>query len=210
MTITTKDLKLTAFLTSCGFEPEPITELIYKDLDAPNPRPNAYQITLADYNDRGEDIKRAMSSYALPKVDKPLTAGELCYVIGANLDALRDSRNGKIYLKSCKHYSILSAFPAKNYILLDKTCPITGDFEKALYYACGEELPRLDDPKLEEEDNYTPLAIAKAYLENLQILTDCQKIEKLVIKSDGRTLIINRNASKEERAKALARLNNVN
>lgn len=149
-----------------------------------------------------------MSNYTLPSLDKPLTAGELCYLIGANLDALRDCKNGKIYVKSCKNYAILSATPAKNYKLLDKPCPITGDFEKALYFACGGVLPRMDDPELEAEDNYTPLAIAKAYLANLQTLTDCPKVEKLVITTDGRTLFINRDATKEERAKALAKLNN--
>lgn len=207
MTFTTKDLKLTAYLTALGYDLAPIVMLIYKDLDAPKPRPNAYQVTLQDYNDKGEAIAQAMSNYTLPSLDKPLTAGELCYIIGANLDALRDCKNGKIYIKQCKNYSILSAFPAKDYKLLDKICPITGDFEKALYYACGGVLPRLDDPTLEEEDNYTPLAIAKAYLANLQTLTDCQKIEKLVISTDGRTLFINKDATKEEREKALEKLN---
>lgn len=207
MTFTTQDLKLTAYLTALGYELAPITKLIYKNLDRPKPRPNAYQITLADYNDKGQSIKQAMSSYALPKTDKPLTAGELCYVIGANLDALRDSKNGKLYAKSCKNYTILSAKPAKDYILLDRPCPISGDVERALYHACGGELPRLDDPALEEEDNYTPLAIAKAYLSNLETVAQCPKIEKLVISTEGRTLFINKNASKEERDKALKTLN---
>lgn len=207
MTFTTKDLKLTAYLTALGYDLAPITLLIYKNLDTNKPRPNAYQITLQDYNDKGQSIKQAMSSYTLPKTDKPLTAGELCYVIGANLDALRDCKNGKLYAKTCKNYTILSASPAKNFILLDSVCPISGDIERALYYACGGELPRLDDPSLEEEDNYSPLAIAKAYLDNLQTLTDCPKIEKLVITTEGRTLFINKNASKEEREKALKTLN---
>lgn len=208
MTFTTKDLKLTAYLTALGYELAPITMLIYKDLDAPKPRPNAYQITLQDFNDKGESIAQAMSNYTLPSLDKPLTAGELCYIIGANLDALRDCKNGKIYVKQCKNYSILSAIPAKDYILVDQICPITGENEKAIYYACGGVLPRMDDPELEEEDNYTPLAIAKAYLANLKTLTECPKVEKLVISTDGRTLFINKDASKEERAKALAKLNN--
>lgn len=207
MTFTTKDLKLTAYLTAMGFDLAPITELIYKNLDNNKPRPNAYQITLQDYNDKGQSIKQAMSSYTLPKLDKPLTAGELCYIIGANLDALRDSKNGKIYAKSCKNYTILSASPAKNYILVDSACPISGDVEKALYYACGGELPRLDDPALDDEDNYTPLAIAKAYLSNLETVAQCPKIEKLVISTEGRTLFINKNATKEERDKALKTLN---
>lgn len=208
MTFTTKDLKLTAYLTAMGYELAPIVMLIYKNLDTQRPRPNAYQITLADYNDKGQSIKHAMSSYTLPKTDKPLTAGELCYVIGANLDALRDCKNGKIYAKSCKNYTILSAKPAKNYILVDEICPISGEVERALYFACGGELPRMDDPALEEEDNYSPLAIAKAYLDNLQTLTNCQKIEKLVITTEGRTLFISKNATKEEREKALKHLNN--
>lgn len=207
MTFTTQDLKLTAYLTALGYELSPIVMLIYKNLDTPKPRQNAYQITLQDYNDKGQSIKQALSSYTLPTLDKPLTAGELCYVIGANLDALRDCKNGKIYAKSCKNYTILSAAPAKNYILLDEPCPISGEIEKALYFACGEVLPRLDDPSLEEEDNYTPLAIAKAYLQNLKTLTDCPKVEKLVISTEGRTLFINKNASKEERDKALKTLN---
>lgn len=207
MTFTTKDLKLTAYLTALGYDLSPIVMLIYKNLDNHKPRPNAYQITLQDYNDKGQSIKQAMSNYTLPKLDKPLTAGELCYVIGANLDALRDSKNGKLYAKTCKNYTILSAKPAKDYILLDKPCPISGEIEKALYFACGGELPRLDDPSLDEEDNYTPLAIAKAYLDNLQTLTDCPKVEKLVISTEGRTLFINKNATKEEREKALKCLN---
>lgn len=207
MTFTTKDLKLTAYLTALGYELAPITMLIYKNLDTQKTRPNAYQITLQDYNDKGQSIKQSMSSYTLPKLDKPLTAGELCYIIGANLDALRDSKNGKIYAKSCKNYTILSANPAKNYILVDSVCPISGNVERALYYACGGELPRLDDPRLDEENNYSPLAIAKAYLDNLQTLTDCQKVEKLVISTEGRTLFINKNATKEEREKALKCLN---
>ena len=119
MTFTTKDLKLTAYLTALGYDLAPITELIYKNLDTNKPRPNAYQITLQDYNDKGQSIKQAMSNYTLPKTDKPLTAGELCYIIGANLDALRDCKNGKLYAKHCKNYTILSAIPAKNYILVD-------------------------------------------------------------------------------------------
>ena len=207
MTFTTKDLKLTAYLTALGYDLAPITELIYKNLDTNKPRPNAYQITLQDYNDKGQSIKQAMSNYTLPKTDKPLTAGELCYIIGANLDALRDCKNGKLYAKHCKNYTILSAIPAKNYILVDQICPYTGNFERALYYACGGVLPSLDDPRLEEEDNYTPLAIAKAYLSNLETVANCPKIEKLVITTEGRTLFINKNASKEEREKALKTLN---
>ena len=207
MTFTTQDLKLTAYLTALGYDLAPIVLLIYKNLDNNKPRPNAYQITLQDFNDKGQSIKQAMSSYTLPKTDKPLTAGELCYIIGANLDALRDSKNGKIYAKQCKNYTILSAVPAKDYKLLDESCPYTGEVERALYFACGGELPRLDDPSLDDEENYSPLAIAKAYLSNLETVANCPKIEKLVISTEGRTLFINKNATKEEREKALKTLN---
>ena len=69
-------------------------------------------------------------------------------------------------------------------------------------------MPKMDDPDLDDEDNYTPLAIAKAYLSNMETVAQCPKIEKLVISTEGRTLFINKNASKEERDKALKHLNN--
>lgn len=208
MTFTTKDLKLTAYLTACGYEITSLAKLNYKDLDSGKDQPPAYQITLNDYNDDGKAIKEAMATYSMPSADNVLTAGQLCYIIGANLDALRDCKGGKLYRKVCKHYQALSAAPAKDYKVFVNSCPYTGNFDTAIFYAFGEVLPNLDDPELAKVDNNTPLAIAKAYLQNLQFLTICPKKEKLVITKDGRTLIINKDASAEDRKFGLKMLNN--
>lgn len=148
-----------------------------------------------------------MASYSMPSVDNVLTAGQLCYIIGSNLDALRDCK-GKLYRKVCKHCQILSATPANGYKVFVNACPYTGKFDTAIFYALGESLPNLNDTELAKDDNNTPLAVAKAYLQNLQFLTECPKKEKLVITKDGRTLIINKDANAEDRKFGLKMLNN--
>lgn len=198
MTLTTPDLKLSAYLVSLGFTIKSFYKLIYKDFNSEK-ESSCYQITFEDYNDEGESIEEETKKYKLP-ADKEPNYAELCYIIGYNLDAIKSAK--QLYKKDYSNFALLSSKPQKDY---RKFNVAEIDEDLALVCALNGKDIKLVTHCTEEE--ITPYSVANAYLSNLKVLTHCTKKEKLVLKVNEKIAIIDKNASEEVKAKMFKKLN---
>lgn len=199
MDFTTPDLKLTAYLTARDFDIVTLIKLKNKNLNTGKTF-FAYDIALQDYNAEGDSINTVTKSYRMPTEDKDLEAGELCYIIGSNLNAINAQK--ELYCKDCQHYKLLSATPAKGFKKIET---INKNEDLAISFALNGADPDILKSNPCADDS--PLSIAAQYVANLHFLETCPKKEKLILTYNGKTVIIPKDAKEEAKQRALRHLN---